>query len=120
MSRFLLDENADARLRTFLSNLGHDVTAIASEYPHSLPDKEVLAIANREQRILITNDKDFGELIFHQGLPHHGVLFFRLKTTTYERKQERLSYVLTHYTDRLSQYLVITDHRVTIPRRRSN
>jgi predicted nuclease of predicted toxin-antitoxin system len=38
----------------------------------------VLAIATAEQRVLLTNDKDFGELIFRRRLPHAGVILFRL------------------------------------------
>ena len=58
--RFLLDENAELRIAVFLPGLGHDVTAIPHDYPHAL----------RERRILITNDRDFGELIFREGLAH--------------------------------------------------
>ncbi len=62
--KFLLDESADFPLASFLKQLGHDVTAIAHDYPHALKDREVLSIAREEQRILIANDRDFGELIF--------------------------------------------------------
>jgi predicted nuclease of predicted toxin-antitoxin system len=61
--RFLLDESADFRLAPFLRDLGHNVTAIAHDFPQSLLDTEVLAIALRERRTLITNDRDFGEMI---------------------------------------------------------
>ena len=61
--RFLLDENTDFTLVAFLQQLGHDVTCIAHDYPAALKDTQVLSIAASEQRILITNDKDFGELI---------------------------------------------------------
>ncbi len=46
--RFLLDENVDFPLAAFLRQRGHDVTAIAYEYPHALKDPEVLAIAVQE------------------------------------------------------------------------
>jgi hypothetical protein len=59
--RFLLDENADARLVSYLTDQGHDVTQIATDYPSGLPDEQVLSLAHQEGRILITNDKDFGE-----------------------------------------------------------
>ncbi|MCL4489624.1 MAG: DUF5615 family PIN-like protein [Chloroflexi bacterium] len=72
--KFLLDESADLPLAMFLRESGHDVTAIAHDYPQALKDREVLAIAYREQRILLTNDRDFGELIFRQRLPHSGVV----------------------------------------------
>ena len=56
--RFLLDESADYPLSDFLQKYWHDVTAIAHDYPQSLSDLQVLAIAQEEQRILITNDRD--------------------------------------------------------------
>ena len=75
---FLLDESADFPLAKVLTDLNHDVTTIARDYPHALKDREVLAIAQREERVLLTNDRDFGELIFRQQLPHSGVILFRL------------------------------------------
>ena len=64
--RFLLDESADYPLVDFLRALGHDTTAIAHDYPSALKDATVLSIATSENRILVTNDKGFGELIFRR------------------------------------------------------
>jgi uncharacterized protein DUF5615 len=75
---FLFDQSADFRLIPHLQALGHDVQAISREYPHGLADADVLAIARQEQRMLVVSDRDFGELIFQQGLAHVGVIFFRL------------------------------------------
>ena len=44
----------------------------------------------REQRILLVADRDFGELIFHQGLAHAGVIFFRLPGAPLQTKVEHL------------------------------
>jgi predicted nuclease of predicted toxin-antitoxin system len=76
--RFLLDESADARLVPYLRANGHDVTSLVTDYPAGLPVPDVLATAVREQRILITNDRDFGDLVFLQEQPHVGVILFRL------------------------------------------
>lgn len=68
--KFLVDESADARLAGHLKTLGHDATTVARDYSPSLEDSDVLAIARREDRILITNDRDFGELVFrHRPTP---------------------------------------------------
>src|SRR5215467_2525889 len=77
--KFLLDENVDYRLATFLKHSGHNVKAILQDYPNGSTDPNVLALARKERHILITNDKDFGDLIFHRKLPHCGVILFRLK-----------------------------------------
>ena len=81
--RFLLDENADERLADYLRRLGHDATTIRNDYTRSIEDRDVLAIALREQRILITNDRDFGELIIRERLAHAGAIYFRLSTTRF-------------------------------------
>jgi hypothetical protein len=52
---FLLDQSVDARLVAWLTARGHDTKRIGRDYPHGLPDREVLTIAQRERRILITD-----------------------------------------------------------------
>ena len=74
--KFLFDQSADFRLISHLRELGHDVSAISRHYPHGLADEDVLAIARDEQRILMVADRDFGELIFQQGLAHAGLIFW--------------------------------------------
>ena len=112
--RFLLDESADYPLAAFLHQLGHDVTAIAHDYPHALTDLQVLAIARQEQRILITNDRDFGELIFRRRLPHSGVILFRLGAESLETKRAWLLHVLHHYAEDMSNFIVVTDQKIRI------
>jgi predicted nuclease of predicted toxin-antitoxin system len=79
--KLLLDQSSDARLITYLRLQGHDATRIAIDYPSGLPDTEVLAIAAREGRILITDDRDFGELVFVQRHAHTGVIYLRFGST---------------------------------------
>jgi predicted nuclease of predicted toxin-antitoxin system len=115
--KFLLDENVDIRLAAYLTGQGHDVTAIGRDYPASLPDSTVLTIAEREARILITNDRDFGELIIRQARHHVGVLFLRLGTVDLATLIARISSVLTTHSAQLDQLIVITDRRIRVRRR---
>jgi predicted nuclease of predicted toxin-antitoxin system len=112
--RFLLDESAEFRLRGFLRDQGHDVTAIAHDYPASLSDDHVLAIAHAERRILVTNDRDFGELIFRQRLSHAGVIFFRLADQAITTKFAWFDRLLRDYPNQLDQFLVISERGVRI------
>ena len=112
--KFLLDENADYRLVAFLTKLGHNVTSVAKDYLYGLADEDVLAMATQEHRILLTNDKDFGELIVRRHFAHQGVLLFRLKDESLANVQTRLQHVLAHYHDQLHHFLVITQTRVRI------
>lgn len=106
--RFLIDESADARLAPYLRSLGHDVKAVAADYAPSLEDAEILAIAHRERRIVITFGRDFGELVFRQRQPHAGVLYFRLGPIELPIEIARLDHVLTSYSNRLDHFITIT------------
>jgi len=115
--KFLLDENAGRRLVPFLKQLGYDVTVIGEDYPASLLDREVLALAYRERRILLTHDRsDFGELIFRDQHTHCGVLLFRLKGEegNITLMRERLQQVLEKSADQLHHFLVVTTKGVRI------
>jgi len=114
--RFLLDESADYPLARFLEELGHDVTAIAHDYPSALKDRDVLARALQEQRILITNDRDFGELISRRRLPHAGVILLRLGLEDLSTKQAWLAYVLEHHARDLTEFVVVTDSGIRVRR----
>ena len=114
--KFLLDENVDSRLAAFLREQGHDVTVIAQEYPYSLADREMLAIAHRDGRTLITNDHDFGELIVLHHLPHAGVILLRLGSEQLTATTAALARLLTDHADRLDQFVVVTDHGVRVRR----
>lgn len=68
--KFLLDACAASRtLRDALSALGHDVRSARGELARA-SDEALLALAYEEGRVLVTEDKDFGELVFLRRLPH--------------------------------------------------
>ena len=112
--RFLLDESADFRLALHLRAAGHDVTAIGHDYPSSLDDPEVLAIAHRERRILITDDRDFGELVFERRHSHAGVIFLRLGPVDLATKISRLDHVLSAHAADLDRFIVVTRRSVRV------
>ena len=60
---------------TMLTDLGHDVLS-AREVDPRATDETLLALANREHRVLITEDKDFGELVFVRRLEHPCIVRF--------------------------------------------
>jgi len=74
--KFLLDACAASRsLRALLDELGHDVVSALEVDPRAA-DEVLLAVARDEQRILVTADKDFGELVFVRRLPHPCIIRF--------------------------------------------
>lgn len=88
---FLADESCDARVVVALRQQGHDVLAIA-EIAAGASDAEVLARSRREQRVLITEDHDFGQLVFASGLPaENGVLLVRCPERARAALPERIA-----------------------------
>jgi predicted nuclease of predicted toxin-antitoxin system len=114
--KFLLDQNVERRLTSFLKNLGHDVKVVSIDYPAGILDQEVLGLAYKESRILLTNDKgDFGELIFRHHHPHSGVILFRrMRSGDMTTKQQRLSFVLQAYASELHHFLVVSPKSVRV------
>ena len=70
------DESVDGRIVAGLRTAGHRVVAVAEEARGSA-DEQVLALAGQQRTILLTADKDFGELVYRRGLPHDGVVLLR-------------------------------------------
>ena len=75
--RFLANENVEAAIVEALRRAGHDVLEVGRIDP-GIDDEAVVRFADREGRILITNDKDFGGILFLQGKRIPGVLLLRL------------------------------------------
>lgn len=71
--KFLLDSCVSGRLAERLRDAGHDAMW-TGDWPADPGDSLILATAAAEQRILVTIDKDFGELAIVQGHPHSGLI----------------------------------------------
>lgn len=86
--RFLANENMPLASVYRLREAGHDVRAIHVESP-GVSDVEVLDSCHHEGRILLTFDRDYGELIFHRGLPiPAGVIYLRFDPASPEEPAE--------------------------------
>jgi predicted nuclease of predicted toxin-antitoxin system len=81
-----------------------------------LADTQILEVARAEGRILLTQDKDFVELVLARKLPHAGVIFFQLGNSTLPDWIARVETVLAGYSDDLSQqrFLTVTPYDVTV------
>jgi predicted nuclease of predicted toxin-antitoxin system len=88
--RFLADENFPVPSIRRLRAADHDVAAIIEDSP-GIEDTVVLARAAREDRFLLTLDRDYGALIYLRGLlPPVGVLYFRIEPRMPDEPAERL------------------------------
>lgn len=78
IEKFLANENFPKSIVTWLRDQGHDVVHAAEDLVGET-DKKLLQLARAEDRILLTFDRDFGELIFHQRRePARGIVLFRV------------------------------------------
>ena len=93
---FLADESVDQPIVVRLRDDGHDVLAVAEITP-SIPDATVLAQANRRGDLLLTADKDFGEIVFRQHQVTAGVVLIRLAGLSPEAKARVISEVIREH-----------------------
>ncbi len=82
---FVADEGIDLPIVTALRQGGHKVWYIAEISP-AISDEEVLQLANEQQAILVTFDKDFGKIIFRQSQATHGIVLLRLHGLSPQQK----------------------------------
>ena len=75
--RWLVDECVDAALVALLRESGHDAVYVSDVAPRAT-DVEVMIRADRDSRLLLTEDKDFGDLVFRQARPVPGIVLLRI------------------------------------------
>lgn len=118
--RFLVDECTGPAVARWLRQLQHDVLSIYEE-ARGLDDDGILQKAVAGNRILITNDKDFGEIIFREGKPHKGVILLRLEDERVASKIKVLKRLLERYAEQLAgNFVVATEVTVRIVHFSSN
>jgi len=104
--RFLVDESAGRSIARYLRSLGHDVASVQEARP-GIEDAEVCAWANREGRVIITNDKDFAKLVFQERLASRGVVLLRLSDESVANRIRVISDLLANYENRLLDHFVV-------------
>lgn len=110
--RFLVDECTGSKVAQWLRGENYEVFSVFDE-ARGMTDNEVLAKALSENWILITNDKDFGEMVFRERRNHHGVVFMRLDDERATNKIEVLHQLLNSYAEKLSEeFVVVTETKV--------
>jgi predicted nuclease of predicted toxin-antitoxin system len=107
--RFLADEGVDAAIVSAIRSDGHDVRWMAEELEGSTDDV-VLDSAARDARILITEDKDFGELVFRQRLHHRGVVLVRVDGIANDRKGRIVAQAIREYEAQFTGAFTVIQH----------
>ena len=83
--KFLMDVGVGKIVDLWLLNHGYNVKSIRDINPR-MPDPEILKIAVTERRMVVTMDKDFGDLVYNSGQAHAGVLLLRLEDANADEK----------------------------------
>lgn len=112
--KFIVDESAGMAVVEHLREAGHDVMAVGETMPQA-NDVQILETAEKESRILITNDKDFGELVYRTGQAHFGVLLLRLRDEGSANRVHMVRSIMDSYADQLvGHFVVATEKAVRI------
>lgn len=110
--RFLANENFPLDAVEALRQQGHDVVWIRTAAP-GIADPEVLNRAQTEARVLLTFDKDFGELAFRAKLPAtSGILLFRIKTPSSSAVARKVITAIACRDDWIGHFSVIEDDKI--------
>jgi len=112
----LADESIDGQIVYRLRQDGHLVHYVAEMEP-GISDDTVLDLANREAALLLTADKDFGELVYRQGRITSGIVLVQLAGLSPTHKADIVSSVLNeHRTELRHAFTVITPGTVRLRR----
>ena len=110
--RWLVDECVDSGLVEQLRQSGHDVVYMSDVAPRA-SDAEVMNRAQSEARPLLTEDKDFGDLVFRQQRAVPGIVLLHIGPTQRQRKSEQLLAAIDRFGDTLfGRYTVIEESRL--------
>jgi predicted nuclease of predicted toxin-antitoxin system len=94
--KFLVDVGVGRQVEQCLREDGHDVKAVRDIDP-CMKDADIIRLAAWEKRIIITMDKDFGELVYHSLMRHCGVLLLRLEDAAAAKKVQVVQHILANH-----------------------
>ena len=112
--RFLVDECTGPSVAKWLREQGHNVFSVFDE-ARGIDDDRVLEIAIDEERVLITNDKGFGNKVFLQRQNHHGVILLRLENERAVNKVAAVGRLLGQFADQIAdRFIVVTESSIRV------
>ena len=112
--RFIVDECTGPLVAKWLSSRNYTVLSVYDTLK-GIKDIEILRIAQEEKWAIITNDKDFGELVYKNNLPHHGIVLLRLIDERSINKIDVLEKLINNHFDEMNgKFIVVTENSVRI------
>jgi predicted nuclease of predicted toxin-antitoxin system len=99
--RFLADESCDFAVVRVLRASAYDVVAVTEQAPGA-SDERVIDLARSEDRLLLTEDRDFGRLVFAAARDSGGVIYIRFPASRRAELPDRILHLVRKEGDRLS------------------
>ncbi len=96
--RFLLDQDVYAVTARFFADAGHEIILVAQINLSQASDEEILRTAQEQNRILVTRDRDYGNLVFVRAIGT-GVIYLRILPTTVSVVHSELARILQIYSE---------------------
>jgi len=114
--RFITGENTSRAVIQMLRDLGHDVKDIVESGLIGVEDDDIIRMGLNEGRIIITHDKDFGDILSYPLKEHSGVILIRLHVPTPNNTRLAISRVLAAVPEERmrGQVIVVEDWRIRI------
>lgn len=113
MIKLLADENIPKKTVDALKQGNVDITSVADSSP-GISDRAVIELANNENRIIITFDKDFGELIFRERLKVKGLILLRFTPISPEHIAERIKHLLAQEVSIKNKTVAVSEDRIRV------
>lgn len=112
--KFIVDESSGKGVAQFLISKGYDVIYVGDFMEQAL-DESILEYASAENRVLVTNDKDFGELVYKKQKRVAGLILIRPKDERPSKRIQLIQYLLDkHWHQIEGNFVVITEKVVRI------
>ena len=102
----VIDVGVGKVIEEWLSQQEYNTIAISKVNPE-MTDYDIIQMANKEDAIIITMDKDFGELVFKTYLPHKGILLLRLDDAVSEEKLSAIQNILPDYLAQIQNHFSV-------------
>lgn len=116
--KFLIDVSAGRGIEKYLRGEGYDTKAVRDLDPR-MADEDIIRIAVSEGRMVVTMDKDFGELVYHYSTRHSGVLLLRLEDETGAEKLRVVRHIMENYSSHLKDcFCVFRNEKLRIRKAR--
>jgi predicted nuclease of predicted toxin-antitoxin system len=104
--RLLVDVGVGTAVEAWLRQAGHDVAAVRDR-DATMDDTDILSWAVQEQRLVMTMDKDFGELVYRSGQAHAGVLLLRLDQANSQEKVQAVAAIFAQQGGQLAGHFCV-------------